>query len=142
MTSAGRIVSLQLLWRASLCHYFQSVRRGLAWTISRFGLIRFNQFLDPPCVRLGMAVAPQWVGTPGRFNQDFRPDEASFDVHRRDLEDADADFIHIEPGTLAPDDGLVRDLDARREQEIPARPPACLEYFGGHVCVVLTHATP
>ena len=79
-----------------------------------------------------MAVARQRVGAAGRFNQDFRPENSRLDMHRRDLGNADADFVLAEPRTLVTDDRLIRHLDDGGKQEIPARPPAGLKCFRRH----------
>lgn len=44
-----------------------------------------------------MALASERVRTAARFNQDIRPDDASFDVNGGDLVDADADLVFAKP---------------------------------------------
>ena len=79
-----------------------------------------------------MSMTRQRVAPAAGFNQDVRPDEARLDVDGRDLGDADADFVFAEPRAFVPDDGLVRHLNDGGKQEIPARPPACLECLRCH----------
>ena len=76
-----------------------------------------------------MAVTRQRVAAAARLDQNVRPDDAGFDMHRRDLADADADFVLAEPRPLVPDDRLVRNFDHGGEKVISHRPTAGLKNF-------------
>ena len=75
------------------------------------GLRFFNQFLDPERVGLAMAMAGQGIASTGRLDQNVRPNHTGFDVNRGYLADINRHLILAKPGTLAPADGLIGDLD-------------------------------
>src|SRR5208282_2569532 len=91
-----------------------------------------NQFPDAPRVGLSVSMTRQRIGAAGGFNQNVSPNDSGLDVDGRDLADADADFVTAEPRAFVADDGLVRHLDDGGKQEIPVRPPACLECLRCH----------
>ena len=95
-------------------------------------LRRFYQLTDATGVGFRVAVTRQRVAATGRFNQNVRPKDSSFDVNGRHLGDADADFVLAELRSLVPDDRLVRHFDDGGKKEIPARPTARLKCFRSH----------
>ena len=62
-----------------------------------------------------MTVAGERVGAAGRFNQDFRPNQARLDMHRSDLADINRHLVLTEPRTLPSGDRLVVDLNVSGE---------------------------
>ena len=92
-----------------------------------------HQGANPLRIRLPVAVARQGIRSAAGLDQDFGPQNAGLDMHRRHLGNADADFVLAEPGTFVADDGPVIDLNDGREQMVPARPAARFEEFRFHV---------
>ena len=79
----------------------------------------------------------KWIAAATGFDQDVRPDQAGFDMHRRDFDDADADLILAEPRTFVADDRPVVHLNDRAEKVVAFRPPACFENFRIHTATLV-----
>ena len=97
-----------------------------------FGLRVLDQFFDSARVCFAMAPTGDWIGPAGRFDQDFRPDEPGFDVHRRHLRDAHAHLIHPEQRPFPSRHRFVAHLDISRKEQVALGPAARFKNFNGH----------
>ena len=79
-----------------------------------------------------MTATGHWVASAGRFDENLRPNQARFDVHRRYFANRDAHFVLAEPRTFAPRDGLVADFDDGRKEEVASGPTTRSENFSWH----------
>lgn len=103
-----------------------------SWSSSKFGLGIFNQFLDALRIGFGVAMAADGIAAARGFDQDFGPNEAGFDVHRRNFRDAHAFLVHAEECAFAASDRLVAHLDVGGKEKVALGPAAGFESLDWH----------
>src|ERR1700733_15261682 len=79
-----------------------------------------------------MAVARKRITSAAGLDQNIRPNNSGFDMHRRDFRDADADLVFAEPRAFVAHDGLIVHFDDGGKKRIPARPAARRKFFWFH----------